>query len=66
MCVCGCSVGVVAWLGLGVMGQACCRVHFQHLLGVVGLRGVWDCGLACFVWWVVCVLHSGCEHLFLL
>ena len=73
---CGCVCGVGRF-----WRQARCRVHVQHLLGVVpplwlwalcGSRvGGWPAacvgsgfsGLVWVVWWVVCDLYSGCEHL---
>ena len=58
-------------MGLGVNEWTRCRVHGQHLLAVCalccGVR-VWLAVLAAVVvvgvvWWVVCDLYSGCEHL---
>ena len=64
---CGCVVG----LGISVFGeQARCRVHVQHRVSVCcPVVGWWlpaqpaGCtGVGC-VWWVVCDLYSGCEHI---
>lgn len=52
--------------------QTHCRVHVQHRVGVrclllvvvaraAGLEG-FLLGVGC-VWWVVCDLYSGCEHI---
>ena len=49
--------------------QAHCRVHVQHRVSVCRPVGWWlpaqpaGCtGVGC-VWWVVCDLYSGCEHI---
>ena len=52
--------------------QAHCRVHVQHRVSVRCLcwwwlpaQPAWGCcflGVGC-VWWVVCDLYSGCEHI---
>ena len=68
-------VGVGAFFGLGIKGlceRAHCRVHVQHRVSVRCLCWWWlpaqpagDCcvvGVGC-VWWVVCDLYSGCEHI---
>ena len=64
---CGCVVG----LGISVFGEhAHCRVHVQHRVSVYRLLVVVACaagldrlwfGCGC-VWWVVCVVYSGCER----
>ena len=64
---CGCVVG----LGISVFGEhAHCRVHVQHRVSVRHLCVVVACaaslkgltlGVGC-VWWVVCVVYSGCER----
>ena len=66
---CGCVVG----LGISVFGEhAHCRVHVQHRVSVccpvVGwwlpAQSAWivcGVGVGC-VWWVVCVVYSGCER----
>ena len=66
-------VGVGAfWVGhkLFYSEQAHCRVHVQHRVSVCHLLVVVACaagqrafvGVGC-VWWVVCDLYSGCEHI---
>ena len=66
---CGC-----VFRGLGIKAfyeQTHCRVHVQHRVGV--RRFLWVVvartasqrvfvGVGC-VWWVVCDLYSGCEHI---
>ena len=73
LCVAGVSV-----FGVGCRWMARCRVHGQYLLavlpscwlcvGVCGLLTACACGCVggWLVWWVVCDLYSGCEHLFVL
>ena len=67
-------VGVGAFFGLGIKvfsRQAHCRVHVQHRVSVRRPCGGGcprsqpeECflGVGC-VWWVVCDLYSGCEHI---
>ena len=66
-------VGVGAFFGLGIKGlceRAHCRVHVQHRVSVhllwwLPAQPASDCcvvGVGC-VWWVVCDLYSGCEHI---
>ena len=65
---CGCVFG----LGIEFLcEQTHCRVHVQHRVGVRCLWVVVACasclslewfGCGC-VWWVVCDLYSGCEHI---
>ena len=71
---CGWWVWVRVWVGhkSSFCGQAHCRVHVQHRVSVRCLCGWWlpaqpassRCvvGVGC-VWWVVCDLYSGCEHI---
>ena len=69
----GGGCGCVFWVGHKKFDeQTHCRVHVQHRVSV--RRPVWwwlptqpadDCcvvGVGC-VWWVVCDLYSGCEHI---
>ena len=69
--VCGWWVWVRFGLGINVCGeQTHCRVHVQHCVGVRhccggclhGLLAALCCWCGC-VWWVVCDLYSGCEHI---
>ena len=67
-------VGVGARFGLGIKAideQTHCRVHVQHRVGVRPPFLLWGwvpaqpagcTGVGC-VWWVVCDLYSGCEHI---
>ena len=66
-------VGVGACFGLGIKvfsERAHCRVHVQHRVSVRRLLVVVAraaslrvfLGVGC-VWWVVCDLYSGCEHI---
>ena len=68
-------VGVGACFGLGIKRlyeQAHCRVHVQHRVSVrcpcgggclrSRPEGFLLLGVGC-VWWVVCDLYSGCEHI---
>ena len=64
---CGCAF----WVGHKRFesGQAHCRVHVQHRVSVCRPVGWWlpaqpagFTGVGC-VWWVVCDLYSGCEHI---
>ena len=67
------GVGACSWVGHKSLdgGQAHCRVHVQHRVGVrrllvvvaraASLRRLF-LGVGC-VWWVVCDLYSGCEHI---
>ena len=60
------------WVGHKKLDErAHCRVHVQHRVGVRCLWVVVACaaslslewfGFGC-VWWVVCDLYSGCEHI---
>ena len=71
---CGWWVWVRVWVGhkSSFCGQAHCRVHVQHRVSVCRPCGWWLpaqpawrgflLGVGC-VWWVVCDLYSGCEHL---
>ena len=71
---CGWWVWVRIWVGHKKFcsGQAHCRVHVQHRVSVCRpcgwwlpaqpARGVFFLGVGC-VWWVVCDLYSGCEHI---
>ena len=78
-CACMCLLPESGWwvwvrfgLGINVLDeQAHCRVHVQHRVGVRRLwvvvartAGLKTCslGVGC-VWWVVCDLYSGCEHI---
>ena len=76
-CACMCSLpsvggGCGCVFGLGIKclcEQTHCRVHVQHRVGVRCLLWWWlpaqpaGCsGVGC-VWWVVCDLYSGCEHI---
>ena len=69
----GGGCGCVFWVGhKKLYEQTHCRVHVQHRVSVccpgwvvvacmAGLR-VCLLGVGC-VWWVVCDLYSGCEHI---
>ena len=69
----GGGCGCVFWVGhKKLYEQTHCRVHVQHRVSVycpgwvvvacaAGLRGCL-LGVGC-VWWVVCDLYSGCEHI---
>ena len=68
---CGWWVWVRIWVGhkSSFCGQAHCRVHVQHRVSVCRPCGWWlptqpagFTGVGC-VWWVVCDLYSGCEHI---
>ena len=70
---CGWWVWVRFWVGHKTLyEQTHCRVHVQHRVSVRCLCWWWlpaqpagDCcvvGVGC-VWWVVCDLYSGCEHI---
>ena len=71
---CGWWVWVRVWVGhkSSFCGQAHCRVHVQHRVSVCCPCGWWLpaqpawrgflLGVGC-VWWVVCDLYSGCEHI---
>ena len=65
------GVGALWGWALSVFGeQTHCRVHVQHRVGVRhccggcphSLLAVLCCWCGC-VWWVVCDLYSGCEHI---
>ena len=70
---CGWWVWVRIWVGHKSLDErAHCRVHVQHRVSVRCLCWWWlpaqpassRCvvGVGC-VWWVVCDLYSGCEHI---
>ena len=76
-CACMCSLpsvgggcGCVFWVGhKKLYERAHCRVHVQHRVSVCRPCGWWlpaqpagFTGVGC-VWWVVCDLYSGCEHI---
>ena len=78
-CMCSSPIGgwwvwVRIWVGHEKFycGQAHCRVHVQHRVSVCrpcgggcprSRPGWFFClGVGC-VWWVVCDLYSGCEHI---
>ena len=78
-CACMCSLpsvgggcGCVFWVGHKRLDErAHCRVHVQHRVSVYHRLVVVACaasqrllfvGVGC-VWWVVCDLYSGCEHI---
>ena len=64
------GVGALFWVRHKKLDeQTHCRVHVQHRVGVRCLLWWWlpaqpaGCtGVGC-VWWVVCDLYSGCEHI---
>ena len=68
----GGGCGCVFWVGhKKLYERAHCRVHVQHRVSVRRLVGGgclrsqpegFSCGCGC-VWWVVCDLYSGCEHI---
>ena len=69
----GGGCGCVFWVGhKKLYERAHCRVHVQHRVSVRCPLWWWlpaqpagDCcvaGVGC-VWWVVCDLYSGCEHI---
>ena len=76
-CACMCSlpksgwwVWVRVWVGhKKLYEQTHCRVHVQHRVSVHLLWWLPAClpaALCCWrgcVWWVVCDLYSGCEHI---
>ena len=65
------GVGALFWVRHKKLDeQTHCRVHVQHRVGVRhccggcphSLLAVLCCWCGC-VWWVVCDLYSGCEHI---